>query len=89
MRAPRDFDATLPKRRKRLPAEPRPGLLGFHLRGTCWRAEKIQPDSDIGKGGHIGFFFFFLDGISPERLLALSRHACHCQIGCNFDACPI
>lgn len=59
MRAPRDFDATLPKRRKRLPAEPRPGMLGFHLRGTCWRAEKIQPDSDIGKGGHIGFFFFF------------------------------
>lgn len=34
---PRDFDATLPKHRKRLPAELQL-TAGFHLRRTCWRA---------------------------------------------------
>lgn len=78
MRAPRDFDATLPKRRKRLPAEPRPGLLWLSPQKNMLVSEKIQPDSDIGKEGHVGGGRVWMES-APERLLALSRHACHCQ----------
>lgn len=56
---PRDFDATLPKRRKWLPAELQL-TVGFHLRRTCWRANSA--------GFHVGWR---LDGIGSAKLLAL------------------
>lgn len=67
MRAPRDFDATLPKRRKRLPAEPRLGLLGFHLRRTCWRAKKFSRILTLAKRGMLAGG---LDGISPGKAIS-------------------